>query len=94
MNVRELELVQMWSDTDSAMRARFDFPLHAGTGTKTTAVVYFEIEPGEHLARHADSAEEILYVVDGTSASHSSPARSVSPRSSCPTPSTTRAMRP
>jgi quercetin dioxygenase-like cupin family protein len=66
VNVRKLELVQMWSDTDPAMRARFDFPLHAGAGTKTTAAVYFEIEPGEHLARHADSAEEILYVVEGT----------------------------
>ena len=41
------------------------FPLHADAGTKSSAVVYFEIEPGEHLGRHTDSAEEILYIVDG-----------------------------
>ena len=28
-------------------------------------MVYFEIEPGDRLARHTDSAEEILYVVAG-----------------------------
>ena len=66
MNVNELELVEMWSDTDSTMRTRFNFPLHAAVGTNASAVVYFEIEPGEHLATHRDSAEEILYVVAGT----------------------------
>jgi quercetin dioxygenase-like cupin family protein len=44
---------------------RFTFPLQPAAGTKTTAVVYFEIAPGDHLARHTDSAEEILYVVMG-----------------------------
>jgi quercetin dioxygenase-like cupin family protein len=28
-------------------------------------VVYFEVEPGNRLAHHTDSAEEILYVVAG-----------------------------
>ena len=65
MNVRELELVQGWSDTDPAMRVRFDFPL-AAAGAKTTSVVYFEVDPGDHLGRHTDSAEEVLYVIDGT----------------------------
>ena len=66
MNVKELELVDGWNDVDDAMRLRFNFPLHAGTGTKTTAVVYFEIEPGDHLGTHSDSAEEVLYVIEGT----------------------------
>jgi quercetin dioxygenase-like cupin family protein len=66
MNVKELELVEGWSNADSTMRVRFNFPLQAAAGTNTTAVVYFEIEPGDHLGRHTDSAEEILYVVEGT----------------------------
>ena len=65
MNVRDRELLEVWSDSDPRMRVRFDFPLQAAAGTKTTAVVYFEIAPGDHLARHRDSAEEILYVVEG-----------------------------
>ena len=65
MNVKDLELLEIWSDSDPRMRVRFDFPLQAAAGTKTTAVVYFEIAPGDHLARHTDSAEEILYVVVG-----------------------------
>ena len=28
-------------------------------------VVYFEVEPGEYLPTHTDSAEEILYIVQG-----------------------------
>ena len=66
MNVRELELMEVWSDEDAAMRARSAFPFHAQAGTKSSAVVYFEIEPGEHLGHHTGGAEEILYIVDGT----------------------------
>lgn len=27
--------------------------------------VYFEIEPGDHLGRHTDSAEELLLILEG-----------------------------
>ena len=66
MNVRELELREAWSDANAAMRVRSAFPLHADAGTKSSAVVYFEIEPGDHLGRHRDGAEETLYIVEGT----------------------------
>jgi len=59
------DLMEMWNEADSEMRARFHFPLHAGFGTESTAVVYFEVEPGEYLGRHTDSAEEILLVLEG-----------------------------
>lgn len=65
MNVRKLELREAWNDADEAMRVRSAFPLHADAGTTSSAVVYFEIEPGEHLGRHTDGAEEILFIVDG-----------------------------
>src|SRR5829696_1844926 len=63
---RELELMQGWfnSDPDHA-RARVTFPINKWAGSADSAVVYFEIEPGDRLAEHTDSAEEVLYVVAG-----------------------------
>ena len=49
----------------SGMRVRSAFPLSAAAGTEATAVVYMEIEPGDHLGRHTDSVEELLLVLDG-----------------------------
>ena len=51
--------------TYSGMRVRATFPFSAATGTEATAVVYFEVEPGDHLGRHTDSVEELLLVLDG-----------------------------
>ena len=61
-----LELTEAWIDGDPDARVRFDFPLYAATGTEDSAVVYFELAPGQRLARHTDSPEEILYIVAGT----------------------------
>ena len=62
----ELELTQVWLDSDSDhKRLRVTFPINKWTGSGDSAVVYFEIEPGNRLAHHTDSAEEILYVVAG-----------------------------
>lgn len=43
-----------------------NFALYSAAGTKSGAVVYFELEPGKELGSHTDSAEEIVYVIDGT----------------------------
>ena len=43
-----------------------NFALYSAAGTKSGAAVYFELEPGKELGVHTDSAEEIVYVVDGT----------------------------
>lgn len=63
--IKGIELIEMWNDVDPGMRSRFQFPLHSGVGTDSTAVVYFEVEPGEYLGTHTDSAEEVLLVLDG-----------------------------
>jgi quercetin dioxygenase-like cupin family protein len=61
-----LDLMQVWLDGDpDSARLRVTFPINKWTGSRDSAVVYFEIEPGDRLARHTDSAEEILYVVAG-----------------------------
>ncbi len=61
LNREELNEVQSYS----GMRARATFPFSAAVGTEATAVVYFEVEPGDHLGRHTDSVEEILLVLEG-----------------------------
>jgi len=63
--IEDLELMEVWYEDDPTMRIRVNFPFFLGTGTKSTAVVYFEIEPGHRLATHTDSAEEILLVLEG-----------------------------
>jgi quercetin dioxygenase-like cupin family protein len=67
MSTNDLALTEIWlsSDPDNA-RLRVDFPINNSVGTESTAVVYFEIEPGDYLPTHTDSAEEILYIVQGT----------------------------
>ena len=41
------------------------FPIHSGTGTAASAVVYFEVDPGSQLPTHTDSSEETLLVLAG-----------------------------
>jgi quercetin dioxygenase-like cupin family protein len=45
---------------------RVGFPIHSATGAASTATVLFELDPGAELGVHADSAEELLVVVQGT----------------------------
>jgi len=62
-----LDLVECWLDSDpERARVQVNFPLNRAAGTGGGAVVYFEVQPGEYLARHTDSPEEILYIVAGT----------------------------
>jgi len=62
----ELELMEGWFESDlEHTRVRVTFPINKWAGSADSAVVYFEIEPGNRLAEHTDSAEEILYVVAG-----------------------------
>ena len=64
-SIDQLELMDVWYEDDPTMRAKVNFPFFLGTGTRSTAVVYFEIEPGHRLGTHTDSAEEILLIQDG-----------------------------
>ena len=64
-DLRTLEMLDAWYENDQAMRISVNFPFYAGTGNKSSSVVYFEIEPGHHLGTHTDSAEEILLILSG-----------------------------
>ncbi len=65
-DLTNLELLDASYERDPEMRIRVNFPFFAATGTESTAVVYFEIEPGHYLGTHTDSAEEIVLVLEGT----------------------------
>jgi quercetin dioxygenase-like cupin family protein len=61
----ELELLTAWTESDPNGRVSPAFPINHYTGAADSAIVYFEIAPGDHLPRHTDSEEEILYIVAG-----------------------------
>ena len=61
----ELDLMPVWFDSDPSARLRVTFPINKWAGSRDSAVVYFELEPGDRLPLHTDSAEEILYLVAG-----------------------------
>ncbi|MDQ3967215.1 MAG: cupin domain-containing protein [Thermoproteota archaeon] len=54
------------AEDDPDRKVTGNFALYSAVGTKSGAAVYFELEPGKELGAHTDSAEEIVYVIDGT----------------------------
>jgi quercetin dioxygenase-like cupin family protein len=66
----KLELLETWQEGDADHRVHVNFPINTHTGAADSAVVYFEIDPGYKLATHTDSAEEILYIVQGEAEAH------------------------
>lgn len=66
LQLGDRDLVDISSETDDTRRMRVDFPISSIAGAASTAVVYFELEPGEHTGMHTDSAEEIILILSGT----------------------------
>jgi len=67
----QLDLLQVFMTAgDERASVRVNFPINRFAGSADSAVVYFEVAPGDHLATHTDSAEEILYVVAGEGEAH------------------------
>ena len=66
----KLELNTVWIEGDERGRVRPQFPISALNGAEHSAIVYFEVAPGEYLPTHTDSAEEILYIVAGEGEAH------------------------
>jgi quercetin dioxygenase-like cupin family protein len=65
IDLNTLELTEFTGATDPQLHVRATFPLIGAHGSKKLATVYFEIEPGDVLGRHTDSAEELIIVLDG-----------------------------
>jgi quercetin dioxygenase-like cupin family protein len=64
-SIDQLELSETTSSDDASLRTRTAYPISWEAGAASSAVVYFELEPGDHLGVHSHSAEELLYVVAG-----------------------------
>ena len=60
------ELHDAWYEHDPAMHFRSAFPLSAATGSESSAVAYFEIEPGHSMGKHTHPIEEIVLIMAGT----------------------------
>jgi quercetin dioxygenase-like cupin family protein len=66
VSTHDLNLAEVhMSENDPTKRARVNFPINKAAGAADSAVVYFEIAPGDRLASHTDSEEEVLYIVAG-----------------------------
>ncbi len=65
VQTQELELARFARSKDPARTIDATWPIYRDLGTASTAVVYFELEPGMHLGMHTDSAEELLVVLEG-----------------------------
>lgn len=65
VRLSDLQLPELGYTQDESARVSGTFPFSAATGNKSTAMVYFELKPGKRLPIHTDSAEEILYIVEG-----------------------------
>ena len=64
-NVNELELNEFIAKDVPKQHCKASFPLVGAHGTINSATVYFELEPGDNLGRHTDSAEELLLLLEG-----------------------------
>jgi quercetin dioxygenase-like cupin family protein len=64
-NIHELDLVEGWASNDDTVHARFSAPITAASGSASTSIIYFEIEPGKRLSPHSHTAEEVLLILEG-----------------------------
>ncbi len=65
VQARQLDLLPARHRDDEANVVRAAWPVHRGTGSRSTAAVYFELDRGMRLGTHTDSAEEVLVVLAG-----------------------------
>lgn len=65
VNLNKLELTEFTGKANPKQHCQATFPLLGAMGTKNSAAVYFELESGDNLGRHTDSAEESLLILAG-----------------------------
>src|SRR5438477_7644564 len=65
VDLHAVETMDIESALDPTRRVRVAFPISSAAGTASSASVYFEVEPGDHVGVHTDSAEEFLVILEG-----------------------------
>ena len=66
IDLRGLELLEVWSKADPTERVSFTFPINAESGATRASVAYAELAPGGAIPAHFDSANEVVLVLEGT----------------------------
>jgi quercetin dioxygenase-like cupin family protein len=66
VDLNKLDLNEFIAKENPGQRCKATFPMFATHGTKESATVYFELDPGEELGTHTDSAEELLLIIEGS----------------------------
>lgn len=65
VNLNHIDLNEFIGKEDKKQHCKATFPLIGAHGSRDLATVYFELEPGDNLGMHTDSAEELLVILDG-----------------------------
>jgi quercetin dioxygenase-like cupin family protein len=65
IDLRNLELLEVWSKADPLERVSFAFPISADSGATGASLAYAELSPGGAIPPHIDSANEIVLVLEG-----------------------------
>ena len=66
INIGDLELTQGGFESDSGMEVDANWPIHSGTGSEGSTIVYFEVPAGKTCPPHSHTAEESVFIVEGT----------------------------
>lgn len=66
VKLNELPLRTTWTEDVPGQRAHSTFPFLGAEENEKTSVVYFELDPGNELGSHTDSAEEVLLILAGS----------------------------
>jgi len=65
VDLNKLNLTEFVAKNNPGQRCKATFPMLGANGTQNSATVYIELDPGEELGTHTDSAEEILLILEG-----------------------------
>ncbi len=61
----DVTLEEVWSEQKAELHSRSQIVTHWMAGARSSAAVYFEVDPGRTFGRHRHSAEETIVVMEG-----------------------------
>jgi len=64
--IDELELSKGWSELEPDVAFEFGLAVSKANGSASSQVVCVTLDPGKSGGRHSHSAEEVLFVLEGT----------------------------
>ena len=65
INIGDLELTEGGFESDPGMRVNANWPIHSGTGSAGSTIVYFEVPAGKTCPPHSHTVEESVLIIEG-----------------------------